>query len=870
MAAHIPDKVTLEGLEDKWSKIWKDSNIYAFDRSHTRDEIFAVDTPPPTVSGSLHIGHVFSYTHTDTIVRFQRMAGKHPFYPMGWDDNGLPTERRVQNYYGVTCDPTIEYDPNFEPPAEPFDPPKAISRKNFIELCGVLVEEDEAKFEDLWRHLGLSVDWSMTYTTVGSQTQEISQRAFLKMVERGEAYNSDAPTMWDVDFKTAVAQAEIEDREKGGRFYKVAFPFLDESTGQPSNEYLIIETTRPELIAADVAVCVHPTDERYKDLVGKTVLTPLYNIPLKIYTHELADPEKGSGAVMVSTWGDITDVIWWRELNLPVHSIVGRDGKIQSIDGGMQAFGSITPDQADEFYARISGKYPNQARKEVEEMLRETGQLLEEPRDIMHPVKFYEKGDRPLELVASRQWYIKNGGRDKEIQDAMKSRGNEMVWHPPFMESRYANWIDGLNGDWLISRQRYFGVPIPLWFEIDENGDTNYSKILMPDDSQLPVDPSSDVPPGYEESQRGKAKGFVADPDIFDTWATSSLTPQIAGKWSIDDDLFERVFPMDLRPQAHEIIRTWLFSTVLRSHYEHNSIPFKHNLISGWILDPDRKKMSKSKGNVVTPMALLEQYGSDAVRYWAANGRPGVDTAYDEGIMKIGKRLVTKLLNASKFVLTVADTGYLDLENVTQDMDKSFLSKLAEEVRTCTESFENYDYARVLQFSETSFWDFCDNYLEIVKARAYGSQGEEAQLSAQTALRIALCTYQKLLAPFLPFAAEEVWSWWQEGSIHTSQWPTLDLYPTFDEGQIYLTVRDKAVAIMRTFKSEAKISMKTEVPKAQIHGGKIIGGTWKSALGDIKDVCNIVDNSFSIDTVIDDEEEAFFKLNEIEFAAKYG
>jgi valyl-tRNA synthetase len=843
MASKIPDKVSLDGLEDKWSQTWKETDVYAFDRTRTRDEIFSVDTPPPTVSGSLHLGHVFSYTHTDTVVRYQRMAGKYPFYPMGWDDNGLPTERRVQNYYGVTCDPSVEYDPNFTAPDEPFDPPHPISRRNFIELCGELVTVDEEKFEELWRHLGLSVDWSMTYTTVGDTAQKISQRAFLKMVERGEAYNSDAPTMWDVDFKTAVAQAEIEDREKGGKFYTVAFPFFDEEKGQASDEYLTIETTRPELIAADVAVAVNPKDERFTHLVGKKILTPLFDIPLEIKLHESADPEKGSGVVMISTWGDITDVTMWRELNLDVHSIIGRDGRIIDVDGGMERFGSINPTSADKNFARLVGKYPNQARKEMEEMLRESGALLAEPREIMHPVKFYEKGDRPLEVVASRQWYIRNGGRDKEIATALKKRGEEMSWHPAFMESRYQNWIDGLNGDWLISRQRYFGVPIPLWYSLGSDGNVDYDNVLVPRDEQLPVDPSSDCPEGYDESQRNQPGGFVADPDILDTWATSSLTPQIAGRWSEDDELFEKVYPMDLRPQAHEIIRTWLFSTALRAHFENDSVPFKNVLISGWILDPDRKKMSKSKGNVVTPMALLEQYGSDAVRYWAANGRPGVDTAFDEGIMKIGRRLVTKILNASKFALGIVDQLGVNEETlrsmeITNRVDCDFLSYLAETSRRAQEAFEKYDYARALEVSETAFWNFCDYYVEIAKGRAYSSQGLEEAKQAAATLLLSIETFTKLFAPFTPFATEEVWSWFHDDSVHTQSWPQsyeiVSRLSTPEDSGAYDILRELSGDV-RKYKTEAKVSLKTELKELVIYGDDVLAVS-ESISADLKDV----------------------------------
>ncbi len=827
MSFKVPDKVNPDGLEDKWSIVWDKKQIYKFDRTRARDEIFSIDTPPPTVSGSLHIGHVFSYTHTDAIARYKRMSGKHVFYPMGWDDNGLPTERRVQNYFGVTCDPSIAYDENFDPPQEPFDPPQAISRRNFVELCSLLVGEDEEKFEELWRHMGLSIDWSMTYTTIGTVSQQISQNGFLQMVNRGAAYLSDAPTMWDVDFKTAVAQAEIEDREKGGKFFKLKFHFLDEATNKASEEYLTIETTRPELIAADVAIVVNPEDENLKHLIGRKVLTPIFSIPLEIFPHHLADPKKGSGAAMVSTWGDITDVIWWRELDLPVHCLIGRDGRVLDIEGGLAKFGSIDPENADKNFARIIGKFMNQARNEMAVMLEESGDILEDPREIMHPVKFFEKGDRPLEIVSSRQWYFKNGGRDDDLKVELKKLGSEIKWHPEFMESRYQNWIDGLNGDWLVSRQRYFGVPIPLWYAIDADGDIDFNNILKPLLEQLPIDPSSDVPNGYSESQRGIPGGFTGDPDVMDTWATSSLTPQIAGLWSIDDDLFRRIFPMDLRPQAHEIIRTWLFSTVVRSYFEEGTIPFKNTILSGWVLDPDRKKMSKSKGNVVTPMAMLQEYGSDAVRYWACNGRPGVDTAVDVGVMKNGRRLVTKMLNASKFVLTIlneigVDSEYLDEVEITNKVDQSFLLSLNDMVTRATNSFEDLDYARSLEVTEASFWDFCDNYVEIVKSRAYGSQGKDLALQAGATLKIALNVYTKLFAPITPFTSEEIYSWISGESIHIQSWPSQDEIIRFsldlDNNQIEIDELKSVYRYLselsvhpRGFKTTQKVSLKTEL-----------------------------------------------------------
>jgi len=820
----VPERPSLDGLEAKWDAAWEADGTFRFDRSKSRADVYAIDTPPPTVSGSLHLGTVFGYVQVDAVARFQRMRGREVFYPIGWDDNGLPTERRVQNHYGVRCDPTLPYEADLvlDTSERKGDrgPGRLISRPNFLELCHELTAVDEESFERVFRRVGLSVDWSMTYATIDDRARRAAQRGFLRNLARGEAYAADAPTLWDVDFQTAVAQAELEDRTTTGAFHRIGFARAD---GSGSIE---IETTRPELLPACVALVADPEDARYQPVFGTTVVTPVFGVEVPVVAHALADPDKGSGIAMICTFGDTTDVVWWRELDLPLRVVIGRDGRFVG-----DAPSWIADPVGVGAWSELGGQTVRESRRRMVALLAAGGALVGEPRAVEHEVKFYEKGDRPLEIVTSRQWYIANGARNGDRRDALLAAGRALHWHPDFMRVRYEHWVDGLTTDWLVSRQRYFGVPFPVWYPIAADGAVEWDTPIAAAEASLPVDPQSDPPPGYDEAQRGRPGGFVGDPDVMDTWATSSLTPQIVCGWEDDDDLFTRTFPLDLRPQGPEIIRTWLFSTLLRSQLEHGVLPWEHATINGWILDPDRKKMSKSKGNVVTPEALLQEHGADGVRYWACSGGPGIDTAADPAQMRVGRRLAIKLLNATKFVLGLLHTDPGGA--VAEPLDRAMLAQLGEVIDTATAEFAAYQYHRALEATETFFWRFCDDYVELAKVRAYGDGAPAA--SARAAMASALSVIQRLLAPVLPFVTEEVWSWWQAGSIHRAPWPARTELPVAagDDGAAVLAAAADVIGAVRRAKTAARVSLRAPVARVVVSGDPATLAAARAAAVDI-------------------------------------
>lgn len=817
----LPKKYKPQDIETRWQAYWHEKKVYAYDPERERGETFAVDTPPPTVSGSLHPGHVFSYSHQDFIVRYQRMCGKNIFFPIGWDDNGLPTERRVQNLYNVRCEPHLHYDPKFKAERGRKGEPAPISRGNFIELCEIATKQDEEAFRHLWTRLGLSYDWEQEYATIDKRCRRISQYSFLELLKKGEVYQAEQPVMWDVDFHTAIAQAEIADKEKASAFHYLRFGI------EGSGEHVVIATTRPELLAACVAVLAHPDDERYKPYFGRQAVTPLFGVPVPIMPDPLAEPDKGTGIVMVCTFGDQTDVEWWHKFRLPLRQIVGRDGRLLPVTFGEDGWDSLNPERANEVYGQIAGQTVKKAQKTTVEIAEAAGDVLDRPSEpIVHAVKYFEKGDRPLELIPTRQWYT----RILDKKEQLVEQGRKILWHPEFMGTRYEHWVLGLNQDWCLSRQRYFGVPIPVWYKLDGEGRPLYDKLILPETGDLPVDPLNDAPKGYTEEQRDKPNGFTGDPDVLDTWATSSLTPQIATKWFLDPKRHEKLFPMDVRPQSHEIIRTWAFYTIAKALMHDGEIPWKNVLISGWVLDPDRKKMSKSRGNVVTPEPLVDQFGADSVRYWAARARLGVDTAYDEQVFKVGKRLCTKLFNASKFAIgrfSELDQSLLGPDKIAAETDRAVVAELRPLIERATGALDQFDYAQALMLIEEFFWGtFCDNYLELAKPRTYEEGETEGRISAASALRLIHRAVVRLFAPFLPYLTEEIWHWCYDqdtdmhASVHRSPWPRLDEFEAVPAPENSLTYKATAAVLdaVRKAKAEANLSMKAPVKLVTVTG----------------------------------------------------
>lgn len=764
----LPSSYDPAEAEPRLQAAWAASKIYQFDLSDPRP-IFAIDTPPPTVSGEIHIGHVYSYVQAEAMIRFWRMQGYNVYYPFGFDDNGLPTERFVERRRGFRA--------------------RDVGREAFVQACLETSAEVEARFEEFWQRLGLSVDWRQRYSTIDLQARKAAQWSFIDLHRRGLIYRAQAPNPWCIECETAVAQAEMEDAERETIFYTLGFAIaanpgdrgagaaatrgaprtgaaapreshrkletqnaaapLPGITSAAAPALIPIATTRPELLAACVAVFVHPDDGRYRHLIGARAITPLFGRQVPILADSHVDPQKGSGAVMCCTFGDATDVLWWREYNLPLIPLVTRQGRLGEAAG---------------LYAGLS---LSEARTRIVADAREQGILLDERR-AAQTVRVHERCATPLEILETRQWFI----RVLDAKAALLDAGRRISWHPEHMRIRYEHWVENLSWDWCISRQRYYGVPFPVW-HCRSCGAT-----ILADEAQLPIDPLADQPP------RACACGssdLAPDEDVMDTWATSSMSPQIAGQLFANPELYRRLFPMQLRPQAHDIIRTWSFYTIAKSLLHFGEIPWATLLISGHALDPGGRKFSKSKGNApVTPIALIERYGADAVRYWACSASLGNDQPLSEEQMRQGRRLVTKLWNAARFCaqhLDAADTRAMPERQRLLPADRALLSRLQGLIAAAGARWRGYDYAGALELTERFFWgDFCDQYLELVKGRLYEGTGA-ARAAAKATIGLTLESLLKLFAPVLPHISEEIYQQLfthGAGSIHTAPWPQAD------------------------------------------------------------------------------------------------
>ena len=876
----LPRRFDVKEREAFWREQWEKLQIAKHDKAAPRNQNFVIDSPPPTASGSLHPGHVFSYTHQDIIARYRRMNGWNVVYPMGWDDNGLPTERRVQNYFGVRAEPNTPYIQNLDVQKQRKqlgihkDQQLVISRGNFIELCHQVTAQDEKTYKELFNRLGLSIDWSEEYATIDDRCRAIAQRSFIDLNKRGHLYTAELPTMWDVDFQTAVAQAEVEDRNTPGAYHDIEFAvyeaIIDGQNDIPQS--FTISTTRPEMIPACVAVTAHPDDERFKKLFGKHAITPGFFAKVPIFPSEKADPDKGTGILMLCTFGDDADVEWWRTQNLELRPMISRNGEaiprtFIPYNSKQQGWTSLDPRRAQYFYDQIIGMPLKDVRAKIVELLSCPGTaaktilgpenevetlppLKAPPRPIQHIVRYYEKGTKPIEYIPSRQWFV----RLMDKKPLLKEIGARVEWLPNFMQKRYADWTDGLGYDWAISRQRYFGVPIPVWYTLDSDGKPQHERYIVATDDMLPIDPMLTPPPGYDETQRNQPNGFIGEQDVLDTWFTSSLTPQILARWGEKDDRMHNLFPADIRPQAHDIIRTWAFYTIVKSALHNDDVPWQKAMISGFIVDPDRKKMSKSRGVPVTPVPLVDKYGADAVRYWASNGRLGMDMAFDDNVFTIGAKLVTKLYNAGKFVLMQqADFG--DIKN---ELDRAFIHELKQTVQKASDALDRFEFALALQITETFFWDaFTDNYIELVKQRARNEKDNDGRASAVATLRLALNTILRMFAPFVPTITDEVWSWTFADetncpSIHQAPWPTTGHMPEPQRQNIStiperyqlepVTPPDdtrsfqtacKAIAAVRKAKHEAKIGLGRPVASLTISASEPLLEQLKPVQNDI-------------------------------------
>ncbi len=830
----FPKKYNHIETQSKWQTYWCEHNIYKWDSCSAREDNFVIDTPPPTVSGLLHMGHIFSYTQTDFIARYQRMKGKNVFYPMGFDDNGLPTERLVEKVKKIRA--------------------RDLPRGEFRNMCKEVVDVAEKDFEDVFNDMSISVDWSQRYQTISKHSITISQMSFLDLYDKGHIYRSLESTIWDPVDRTALAQSDLEEKECDTVMNEIKFLTQDD-------EEIIIATTRPELLPACVAILFNPNDNKYRSLHNKFAISPLFGVEVPIIADTSVDIDKGTGLVMCCTFGDTMDVEWWRTHKLPTRIIIDHNGRVVLKDKVNNPLFPFKSPDIEELVERLDSLKVTEARKVVTELLKEKNLLLSQGA-ITHTVKCAERSKSPIEILISPQWFIKVLDKKNEL----KQNANKCNWFPEFMKHRIGNWIDGLKWDWCISRQRYFGIPFPVWYskKAGEEG-----KVIIAKKSQLPVDPLLDLPEGYTKDE------VIADSDVMDTWATSAVSPQINSHainedFAINIDRHKKLFPADLRPQSHEIIRTWTFGTIAKSLMHNNITPWYNIMISGWVLAADKTKMSKSKGNVVTPAELIKEKGVDAIRYWASSSKLGNDVAYSDEMFKAGKKLITKLWNAAKFVslhltdVNLSNTG--DLSVVTYDIDKWLLSRLHNTIKKVTVELDKFEYCNAREEVEDFFWnDFCDNYLELIKVRVYNKDNEDikGKNSAVSTLAFTLEMLLKLFAPFIPNITEEIYDiiYDRNSSIHTrGNWPSYEIVP-YSEKHIALGVDALNILnIVRKFKTDQQISLRTPISAINISSTnqKLF---CDNALEDLQNVTNaekllfnkIIDNKVPASLIVKEE-----------------
>ncbi|MBI2559104.1 valine--tRNA ligase [Candidatus Woesearchaeota archaeon] len=759
----LPKNYDAKVSEPKWLEFWEKEKVYAFN-PESKAEIYSIDTPPPTVSGKMHLGHSFSYAQQDFVARFQRMLGKNVFYPFGVDDNGLATERMIEKMKNVKG--------------------QFMQRQEFVKLCYTTVEEIRNDFVYDWKRIGTSADFNIFYSTINNHSQKISQRSFLELYKMGRIYRKFAPSMACPNCATAIAQVELKDLERMSTLYYI-------KAQVDGNESTVFATTRPELMMACIAISVHPDDKRFNHLIGKTATIPVSNEKVPIIADDMTKMDFGTGAVYWCPYGDMNDIEFVaKHPDLKVKHIMNRDGRLNEKAG------------------KYKGMNSEEARKAVVNDWEKAEAVVKEEQ-IGQVVNTHERCGTVIEFVAMDQWFIKY----LDLKDDFIKYGRKIKWYPEHMRARYENWIHGLKWDWNISRQRHFGIPIPVWYCKKCNA------IIVAEEKQLPVDPLVDKP--LKKCKCGSNE-FIGEKDVLDTWATSSLTPDIAIELFKNKTLQEKLHPMGLRPQAHDIITFWLFNTVVKSYFHHKNIPWKNVMISGWALDPKGKKMSKSKGNVIDPREMIGKYSADSLRFWAAGSRLGDDLPFQEKDLVTGNKFTTKIWNASKFAFMHLSDYKGERPSKINMMDRWILSKLSKVMKESTENFMNYEYSHTKLATETFFWHtFCDNYLEIIKDRLYNAdkRGSDARVSAQFGLYNTLLTIIKLMAPIMPFITEELYQLYFRNhenvkSVHISKWPEVNMEDEHAERIGDFVV--KVVEFVRKQKSEKQLSLKAPVKKLTI------------------------------------------------------